>query len=57
MSAEVLHENRGALNHELVLGCSYFKDKIEEMPKRQTRLGNPGRPKGEQEEAVYRVGY
>ena len=57
MSAEALHEIRDALNHELVLGRSYFKDKIEEMTKRQTRLGQPGRPKVEEEEAVYLVGY
>ena len=31
MSAETLHEIRDAVNHELVLGRSYFKDKIEEM--------------------------
>ena len=57
MSAEALHEIRDALNHELVLGRSYFKDKIEEMTKRQTRLGQPGRPRVEEEEAVYLVGY
>jgi putative transposase len=57
MSAEALHEIRDALNHELVLGRFYFKDKIEEMTKRQTRLGQPGRPRVEKEEAVYLVGY
>ena len=57
MSGETLHEIRDALNHELVLGRSYFNDKIEEMTKRQTRLGQPGRPKVEEEEAVYLVGY
>jgi putative transposase len=50
-----LHDIRDALNHELVLGRSYFKDKIEEMAKRQTRLGQPGRPRIEEEEAVYYV--
>jgi len=43
---------RDSLNHELVLGRSYFKDKIEEMTKRQTRLGQPGKPKVEEEAAV-----
>ena len=41
---DVIHQIRDALNHELVLGRSDFKDKIEEITKRQTRLGNTGRP-------------
>ncbi|MEJ2652255.1 MAG: transposase [Gammaproteobacteria bacterium] len=53
MDNEILHEIRESLNHELVLGCSYFKDEIEEITKRQTRLGSPGRPKAEDEESVY----
>jgi putative transposase len=36
-----LHEIRDALNHELVLGRSYSKDKIEVTTERQTRLGIP----------------
>ena len=52
---DTLHDIRDALNHELVLGRSYFTDKIEEMTKRQTRLGQPGRPKVEEEAAVYYV--
>lgn len=31
---DLLHEIRDALNHELVLGRSYFKDKIEAMTQR-----------------------
>ena len=54
---DTLHEIRESLNHELVLGRSYFKDKIEEITQRQTRLGIPGRPKIEEEEGVYFVGY
>jgi putative transposase len=54
---ETLHEIRDALNHELVLGRSYFKDKIEVMTIRQTRIGQPDRPKVEGEEAIYYVGY
>ena len=55
MDNDILHEIRDALNHEMVLGRSYFKDKIEEITKRQTRLGKPGRPRVEEEEAVYYV--
>ena len=56
-STEALHEIRDALDYELVLGRSYFKDKIEEMTKRQTRLVQPGRPRDGEEGAVYLVGY
>jgi putative transposase len=54
---DTVHEIRDALNHEIVLGRSYFKDKIEEITKRQTRLGKPGRPRVEEEEATYYVGF
>jgi len=55
---ETLHEIRKSLNHELVLGRSYFKDKIEELTNRQTRLGVPGRPyKVEDEQGIYLVEY
>jgi len=40
-----------------VLGRSYFKDKIEEMTNRQTRLGQPGRPGAEEEEGTYLIGF
>lgn len=40
---DVIHQIRDALNHELVLGRSHFKDKIEEIANRQARLGKPGR--------------
>jgi putative transposase len=52
---DLLHEIREALNHELVLGRSYFKDKIEAMTQRQTRLGMPGRPRVEEEAGVYYI--
>jgi putative transposase len=55
MDNELLHEIRQALNHELVLGRSYFKDKIEAMTQRQTRLGLPGRPRVEEETGVYYI--
>ena len=57
MDNETLHEIRDSLNHELVLGRSYFKDKIEEITARQTRLGVPGRPRVEDEAGVYWIGY
>lgn len=57
MDNKLLHEIRDSLNHELVLGRSYFKDKIEEMTNRQTRLGLPGRPKIEEEQADYYFGF
>jgi len=50
-----LHEIRDALNHELVLGRSYFKDRIGAMTERQTRLGIPGRPRVEEEAGVYYI--
>lgn len=56
MDNNILHEIRESLNHELVLGRSYFKDKIEELTKRQTRLGQSGRPRVEEEKGVYLVG-
>ena len=40
----LLHEIREALNHETVLGRSYFKDKIEAITQRQARIGRAGRP-------------
>ena len=45
MSKPLLREIRQALNHELVLGCEYFKDRIEVAMNRQARLGQPGRPR------------
>ena len=48
-------EIRESLNHELVPGRSYFKDKIEEITNRQTRLGIPGRPMIEEDGAIYVV--
>jgi len=39
-----IHDIRTSLNQELVLGRSFFKDKIEIMTQRRTRSGKPGRP-------------
>lgn len=55
MDSDTLHEIRESLNHELVLGRSYFKDKIEEITNRQTRLGVPGRPMIGEGGAIYVV--
>lgn len=55
MNHEELHVIRDALNHELVLGRSHFKDQIEAMTRRQTRLGTPGRPRAEEEEGIYAI--
>jgi len=55
IDAETLHEIRDSLNHELVFGRSYFKDKIEEITKRQTRTGISGRPMIGEEAATYIV--
>ena len=52
---DTIHQIRDALNHELVLGRSYFKDKIEEITNRQTRLGLPGRPCVKEDCAEYYV--
>ncbi|MEA3303835.1 MAG: transposase [Pseudomonadota bacterium] len=48
LGAAELHDVREALNQELVLGREDFKDKIESMINRQTRPGNPGRPRVEE---------
>lgn len=55
MDNDVLHEIRETLNHELVLGRSYFKDKIERVTQRQARLGQPGRPRVEENDGVYLI--
>lgn len=52
---DLLHEIREALNHELVLGRSYFKDKIGVLTRRQTRIGQPGRQGIEEEAGSYKV--
>ncbi len=41
---DVIHQIRDVLNHELVLGWSGFKDKIEQITKRQIRSGKSARP-------------
>ncbi|MCW8830680.1 MAG: transposase [Gammaproteobacteria bacterium] len=55
LDQEDLHAIREVLNQELVLGREDFKDKIEQMTRRQTRPGESGRPKIEDGRAIYYV--
>ena len=55
MEPDQIHAIRDALNQQLVLGRDDFKDKIEEMTNRQTRPRPLGRPRIEDESAVYYV--
>jgi putative transposase len=50
---DVIHKIRDALNQELVLGRPGFKDMIEDMTNRKTRLGKPGRPYVKENRAEY----
>ena len=50
---DTIHQIRDVLNHEIVLGSSSFKDKIEKLTRRKTRLGRPGRPCVRDEHAGY----
>ncbi len=55
---ETLHDIRNSLNHELVLGRAYFKDKIEALTNRQVRPGVSGRPcEVEEDMGLYLVNY
>jgi len=53
IDSDTVHEIRTTLNQELVLGRTYFKEKIKEMTNRQTEPGKPGRPCVEEEIACY----
>ena len=55
MDPDQIHDIRSTLNQELVLGRDDFKDKIEQMTKRQARPGLTGRPRVEEEGAIYYV--
>jgi putative transposase len=50
-----LHDIRAALNQEPVIGREDFKERIEIMLERQTRPGQPGRPRIEEQSAIYYV--
>ncbi len=55
IDSDQMHEIREALNHELVLGRSRFKDKIDAMTARRVRLGVPGQPRIREDQALYGV--
>ena len=55
LDSDALHAIREALNHELVLGRSHFKQKIERMTNRQTEPGQPGRPRIGEGSGIYFV--
>ena len=44
LDSDQLYEIRQTVNHELALGDDRFKDAIESMTRRRTRLGQAGRP-------------
>ena len=46
---------RDALSQELVLGREDFKDRVEQMLKRQARPGQPGRPRIEEPATIHTV--
>ncbi len=57
LDKQTLDDIRDALNLEVVLGRSHFKEKIKQMTQRQLELGVPGRPRIEEEDAVYQSEY
>jgi len=50
-----LHDIRAALNQELILGDSRFREQIETMTQRRVEPGKPGRPKVRELEGCYYV--
>ena len=55
LGSEQIHAIREALNQELVYGREDFKEKIEQLTKRQTRRGKDGRPSVAEAFAEYAV--
>ena len=51
----LLRDIRDALNHELVLGHSNFKNRIAQLSKRQLKYGQPGRPRVGEDQISYFV--
>jgi len=49
----LVDEMRKALNHELVAGSSQFKDGIEAATGRRVSLGEPGRPRKDEDSRLY----
>ena len=50
-----VHAIRDALSQELVLSREDFKDSVEQMLKRRTRPGQPGRPRIEEPATIFYV--
>ena len=55
MDNDLIHQVRDAINHELVLGRTEFKDKMEKILNRQTRLGKAGRPCVKEINVIYYI--
>ena len=55
MEFSQIHEMREAVSQELVLGRDDFKERIEQMTKRQTRPGKQGRPRVGEDAAIYYI--
>ena len=55
IDSDSIHSIRETLNQELVLGRDDFKDRIEQMCKRQVRPGKSGRPRVEEPQIIYYV--
>ena len=55
MDNDLIHQVRDAINHELVLGRTEFKDKMEKILNRQTRLGQAGRPCVKEINVIYYI--
>jgi putative transposase len=55
MDNDMLHEIRHALNHESILGSSYFMEKVERILDRRLEPGKPGRPRVEEVGELYEV--
>jgi hypothetical protein len=51
----MLHEIRHALNHESILGSSYFMEKVERILDRRLEPGKPGRPRVKEKGELYEV--
>lgn len=55
IDTDQIHQIRDALNQELVLGREDFKQKIEQMTKRQVWAGQAGRPRLAETSPIYYV--
>ena len=55
IDSDSIQSIRETLNQELVLGRDDFKDRIEQMSKRQVRPGKSGRPRVGEQQLIYYV--